>query len=299
MKRSYSLTISILIIILTISCASPFNVTINIGAPGTNTPSQPTAAPTVTSAPSITSAPAATPLLNLTKTVEAAAILTQFSATNTAEVQNKDTAIEECMQDVPVRGDSDYNTLICEDFLDNTNQWRTGTDSDEKFGSTTMNITDSQYVWDVSSKHGVFDWECMNTPDLENFEASMEVQKLRGPTSAACYALVFRVAKTSTDVWNYYSYFVCDDNNFYVARQSNTVWSPVIYKKSAGAVKPGSSNWLTVVGNGSHFEFYVNDHKAGVAQDDRLKSGGVCLGMEVPANLNAGFAFEKFVVRAP
>lgn len=293
MKTSSLLYIGLVTILFTLSCALPFNVSVNINTQSTDAPTQPSAAP------SATTESTATPDLKATKTSAAAAVLTQSAATSTAEIENKIMALAECMRDVPIRGDVSYNTVICEDFTDNANDWQTGTDDNPRFGTTTRSIKDGQYIWDVSTKHGVFHWECIKTPDLDNFEASMQVQKLRGPTSEACYAMVFRVKKASGGEWNYYAYFVCDDNFYYVARQSNKAWSPVSYKKPAGAVKPGSPNWLTVIADGGRFEFYVNDHKAGVSQDDRLKSGGICIGMEVPANLDAGFAFDKFVIRAP
>jgi len=68
----------------------------------------------------------------------------------------------------------------------------------------------------------------------------------------------------------------------------------------AAAIRPGGTNRLTVLAEGSHFAFYINEQYVGEADDDRLSRGQLGLAIELAdAGDTAVFEFDNFEMRAP
>lgn len=234
----------------------------------------------------------------MAESTDSAEPVSQVLPTSTAPKPREIVDLAKCMQGVPIISHPGYQPIFCDDFIDNENKWDIGVDQQEEFGTTRLHVKDSRYIWDVSSKNGFFDWQCRNTPDIENFEASVLVERIRSPNPDACYAIVFRHQEVE-GVSNLYGYFVCNNNTFSAIHESGESWEYISFNRPVGGVRPEGPIWLSVVAEGSNIEFYVNTHKAGAVRDERLKSGQVCIGVEIPDNTNAVFAFDKLVIRAP
>ena len=65
-------------------------------------------------------------------------------------------------------------------------------------------------------------------------------------------------------------------------------------------IRPGETNRLTVLAEGSHYTFYINDQYVGEADEDRLSQGEAGVAIELrEAGDAAVFEFDNFEVRAP
>jgi hypothetical protein len=108
------------------------------------------------------------------------------------------------------------------------------------------------------------------------------------------YGLVFRYADG-----DYYFVRIRDDQHFRLSLWYEDEWTTVIDWTETSTIRPGQVNRLTVIAEGTHFTFYVNDQYAGEADDSRLSSGGVGVAIELGAGDAAVFEFDNFEVRAP
>ena len=81
---------------------------------------------------------------------------------------------------------------------------------------------------------------------------------------------------------------------------SSGCWKTQIKRTEASAIRPGEVNRLTVISEGSHYTFLVNDEVVGEADYSGLASGRVGLAIELSeAGDSAVYEFDNFELRAP
>ena len=77
-------------------------------------------------------------------------------------------------------------------------------------------------------------------------------------------------------------------------------WTTLIEWTKSQAIRPGEVNRLTVISEGSHYIFLVNDQIVGEADYGQLTSGIACLTIGLhEAEDSAVFEFDNFELRAP
>jgi hypothetical protein len=233
----------------------------------TPTPSRtPTSTPTFT--PTATNTPTPTP--NLTGTAQVQnALATATNAANKWRVVLKDT------------------------FDSNKNKWLVKP-SDDEYALTTYSIADGKYTWDTTAHKPFINWIKTGTKPLTDFYVSMEIKQTDGPDTAD-YGIVFREDGNS----NFY-YFAINEQGQYALYLYNDEWSTLVNLTQSDLINPGEANRLTVIGEGSHFTFFINDQYLTETTDDTLSKGITALAVELAdVNDHAVFEFDNLELRAP
>jgi hypothetical protein len=73
----------------------------------------------------------------------------------------------------------------------------------------------------------------------------------------------------------------------------------LIDKTTVPGLSTKTTNVIKVVGDGSHFLFFINDELMGEVEDDHIFSGQVGLAASLPKGSQATFTFDNFDLNAP
>jgi 3-keto-disaccharide hydrolase len=233
----------------------------------------PTMTPTITPTPTLT----ATPTPNITAT---AAII---QATDTAA------AYQATAANAAITG----RVILKDTFDSNKNNWQIKK-TDDDYALTTYEIANGNYTWDITAHQSCISWVTASSKSVGDFYLSADIQQTSGPDSAD-YGVVFREDANS----NFY-YFGINEQGQYALYLYNRDWSILMDWTQSELIRPGESNRITVLGEGSHFIFFINDQYLTEITDDSIKSGTAALAIELATtNDQAVFKFDNFELRAP
>jgi hypothetical protein len=148
---------------------------------------------------------------------------------------------------------------------------------------------------DSTAHKSFIGWVRADRKALTDFYLSVDIQQVEGPDTAD-YGVIFREDDNS----NFY-YFGISDNGQYVLYLFFEEWDTLINWTETDLIKPGEINRLTVIGEGSHFTFFINDYYLmELTTDDTIPSGSTALVIEMAdENDHAIFEFDNFELRAP
>jgi len=181
-------------------------------------------------------------------------------------------------------------------FADNTHKWRTG-DVRDSYISGNRSIANGIYVWKITSVKSAFDYSFPDTPDGQDFYASVDMKLVSMPDDPDADAgLVFRY-NSDDQTWYYFS--VNNEGQYYFGWYDGTSWSTLIPETGSDAIHIGQVNRLSVGAQGSQFIFVVNGRMVDHFIDDNLASGNTGLGINLPeADEKASIEFSNFSVQS-
>jgi len=188
-----------------------------------------------------------------------------------------------------------WNLVLSDQFVGDTNGWTIG-DIDDDLYKGSKSITDGKLIWKVEQSKGFVHWDWpTGFEHPTDFYVSVEIHRISGSTSSACYGLWFR-----GDGSDYYFYEACDDQTYRVSLHSEQDgWEILLGFETSSAIKPDQTNKLAVLAEGSHFEFYINDQLVNTLDNNRWSSGRVGIMIEMTEGDTATFEFDNFVLRNP
>jgi hypothetical protein len=234
--------------------------------------------PTVTPSRTPTSTPTLTPTATSTSTPTP-------NMTVTIQVQNAQSTAENAL--------SSWKIIRTDTFDSNKNNWLVE-ESEDEYGITNYEIVAGKYRWDSTAHKSFIGWVRADRKALTDFYLSVDIQQMEGPDTAD-YGVIFREDDNS----NFY-YFGISDNGQYVLYLFFEEWDTLINWTETDLIKPGEINRLTVVGEVSHFTFFINDHYLTEITDSTIPSGSTALVIEMAdENDRAIFEFDNFELRAP
>ncbi|NIS80644.1 MAG: DnaJ domain-containing protein [Anaerolineales bacterium] len=210
---------------------------------------------------------------------------TRVSARATATAQNVFINVEQVGSQWPL--------LVFDSFDENMNNWPVGEFGDERwtgYGS----LSDGKYRWDVIA-HEDFIW-CFY-PDhqlVKDFYLTVRAQIPNDPMSTEI-GLIFRKLGR-----NYYVFSIRDDQRFRFLLYFDNEWTTLIPWTRVPVIMRGEENKLTVVAEGTHFRFFINDHYVGEAENTKLRAGrsGVAIVLH-SGGAKVVFKFDNFELRRP
>ena len=210
-------------------------------------------------------------------------------------VDRNETATAQAVQ--PLLGTSQAWPLYLSDNFDsnlNLNGWPAGA-SNNDFSTGKVMLQDGAYDFDVTAKRSTFWWAAPRSAAISDFFVSVDAQHLSG-TSNVQYGISFRIQ----DANNHYLFLVRDDQFFGLFRHYNGEWAALIGWSAAPAIRPGGVNRITVIGQGSHFDFFVNSQYVADYNDNSIPSGKIGVALQlVQANDSAVLKFDNFEERTP
>jgi len=234
--------------------------------------------PTLTPSNTPTSTPTFTPTATNTPTPTP-------NMTATAQIQNVQATVESAA--------TNWKVVIADTFDSNKNKWHTKP-LDDDYALTTYEISDGKYIWSATAHKAFIGWVPAGTKSVDDFYLSTDVKQSSGPDSAD-YGVIFRQDADS----NFY-YFGINEQGQYVLYLYKNDWSTLIDLTQSDLIQPGESKQITIIGEGSHFTFFINDQYLTEFTDDTIAKGTVSLAIEL-ANENdqADFEFDNFELRTP
>jgi hypothetical protein len=189
---------------------------------------------------------------------------------------------------------AEWPVVLFDDFSGPGGGWWTGEGSEPR-GTRSMAIRDGRYRWELSAFDHYYLHGLPAMPAVSDFVLSVEADMVPGNEDGSC-GLIFRQAATDSLL----TFEVNEIGAFSVWMREPEGWSKVMGWDESSAILRDEPNRLMVVGEGTHFEFFINDEYVAELDDDRWPAGQV----GVTATLNYGgldgtFEFDNFELRAP
>lgn len=242
-------------------------------SPTSTPPPLPTRTPTLTPTPTRTPSPT----LDLTATAQI--------------VQASETAL--AYQTLVENAATNWEAVLSDMFDSNQNNWLVE-ESDDEYSLTKYEVVDGIYRWDVTAHQPFIGWVRGDKELLTDFYLSVDARQVEGADTAD-YGVIFREDDNS----NFY-YFGISDQGAYVLYMYYEEWVTMIDWTDTDLIKPGDVNRIAVLGEGSHFTFFINDRYLIDITDETIPSGNTALAVELAEeNDRAVFEFDNFELRAP
>lgn len=243
----------------------------------------PSATATFTNTPTVTPSATPSPTVTASPTLDVTATAIALQATDTA------VAYQTSVANAAITGRS----ILKEAFDSNKNNWQVEK-TDDDYALTTYKIADGNYTWDVTAHQPLISWVTANTNAVSDFYVTIEIKQASGPDSAD-YGVVFREDANS----NFY-YFGINEQGQYALYLYNQDWSTLIDWTQSDFIQPDEFNKITVLAEGSHFTFFINNQYLTEITDDSIKSGTVALAVELATESDqAVFQFDNIELRTP
>ncbi len=237
--------------------------------------------------PSPTSTPSRTPTPTPTNTPTPTP---NFTATALA-IQATGTAL--AYQATLENAENNWKVIVSDTFDSNSNDWLVHSNDDE-YALRTYEISDGKYRWDVTAHKSFIGWVRTEQSAPNDFYLSTDIRQIEGPANAD-YGLIFR-----EDAGGNFYYFGVTDRGHYILLLYFEEWKTLIDWTETELVRPGESNRLAVLGEGSHFTFFINDKYLADIVDDTIPAGSTALAIELAdENDHAILEFDNFDLRAP
>ena len=186
-----------------------------------------------------------------------------------------------------------WTAVLIDNFTTTTSQWPTG-NYNATDASATHSIVGGKYRWTVKPTKSI-SWRAgPNAAALADFRLSVEGKRISGPTIST-YGLYFR-----RDGEDMYVFQANDQREYSVAVYAKGSWVMLIDRTVSPLIQANSSNRLTVVAQGSHFSFYINNQFVDDVNDTRLSKGtvGMVTGLGTSTD-EVVIDFDNFELRAP
>ncbi|KAA3647288.1 MAG: hypothetical protein DWQ07_07245 [Chloroflexi bacterium] len=173
--------------------------------------------------------------------------------------------------------------------------WPSGKEEDS-VGEIRRSILDGNYRWFMTFE-GEGYW--IAVPDgldpMTDFYVTVDGFRANGPVDTG-FGLVFRYA----DSENYYDFQVNDNFEYSIGITRNGDRKMIVGWSPSEALATETYNWLTVVGRGDQFFFFINDRFVYDLEDKNFPAGqvGVFAGLDYAAK-NVNIYFRNFEIRTP
>jgi hypothetical protein len=184
--------------------------------------------------------------------------------------------------------------LFVYDFFDsNINDWRLGESSNE-YGVMRREIVGGKFAWEVEAHQGVNAFSSLPDRFVSDAYITVEGRQLTGPSGAE-YGIIFR-----RDDHSFYWFRIAEDSLSYAfSKLVDSQWTNLIPWTDTDAIRAGDWNRLTVLAEGSHFTFYINEQYVAAADDDDLGRGTAGIAVEFHDEADATFEFDNYEVYTP
>ncbi|MBK9927656.1 MAG: hypothetical protein IPP66_20490 [Anaerolineales bacterium] len=239
---------------------------------------------TLTATPVSTSTPIPTPTNTPTPTPNMTATAIAIQATDTA------LAYQATAENAATK----WKVIRTDTFDSNKNDWLVESNSEDEYSTTSYEVVDGKYRWDTTAHQSYIGWVRAGRKVLKDFYLSVDIQAMEAPETAD-YGVVFREDEDS----NFY-YFGINEQGEYALYVYFKEWSTLIDWTKTDLVKLGKANRITVIGEGSHFTFFINNQYLTEFTDDTLTKGSTALAVELTdTDDHALIEFDNFDLRAP
>ena len=193
-----------------------------------------------------------------------------------------------------LRRGKDLPVVLQDDFGVNANGWYTGTDEDELISGNWV-IEDSKYRISLEAKDAFTQWMWPTIEGTlpENFYLGLRLDFEEG-VERSDGGMIFRLQEDGS----FYLFDLYLDGSYAIYYHLTDSWETIIEGEITNAYRPGIANLLEVVGEGSHYTYFLNDINLGAFDHEALTGGGVgvCVGLPNPGDVGV-WLFDDFDLR--
>lgn len=179
----------------------------------------------------------------------------------------------------------------------NNYTWRQGEEENE-YWSGDIAIESGVYVWEVKDVKETFvSWADYGSDEsIHDFDVYVDIKVVSGDPGDTCAGLIFRKAPSNLEKDDYYYFSLCNNAVAHVSYHSETDGWQTLKSISSYSSFPYSDGWnrLEVSARDSHFTFFINGSQVYEMDDDRRKTGGIALVIEMNEKTPARIAFDNF-----
>jgi hypothetical protein len=185
-----------------------------------------------------------------------------------------------------------------EPFDQNEINWREDVE-ENRYWAGTIAIQDGVYTWQVDVANEIFlAWSYFSPEeDLADFDVALKARRVAGPSTEACYGLLFR---TSPEGYQNGTYVlsVCDEGYFKLLYYDSELgWEIIQNWTGSDAVRPDEWNLLEISAREDTFTISLNHQAAITFTDSRLASGSVAVLIDIYAQEPSQIEFDFFALQ--
>ncbi|MBN1993528.1 MAG: protein kinase [Anaerolineae bacterium] len=200
-----------------------------------------------------------------------------------------DNLVVYALNDEELAGVSD---IIFEEYFDSdANGWATGEFEDD-YSQDEITIEDGKYTLRALTKKAAYIEKKLPNREFSDFVLTLEATP-HDTAEHYSYGIAFREDSEA----NVYTFEIGNDGLYAVFLYDNE-WIKLKDWSSAKAIKPGQTNQLKVIAQGSTLTFFVNDDQLTTLTDDTLAKGQIGLILDMfEENQSAAVDFDNLVIR--
>ena len=180
-------------------------------------------------------------------------------------------------------------------FTRSTDTWFTGNYTTTRVDGT-IRVGDGVHHWQVTPFQDTTWWLRPSIPPVANFYLETQMQRISGASDSS-YGVIFRLQENGG--FRYYCFMVTDTGGYEVALVDRGDTTTLIPRRPVAHLQPEAMNRIAVVGDGSQFTFYVNDHYVDALTDHTLSQRQVGIIIGLIAQDAAVFETTSFTLRTP
>jgi hypothetical protein len=235
----------------------------------------------------VSSTPTSTPTITITPTYTLDHTATQLYLEN-----QRATATEQAAQTV-VFDASRWTQAIFDPFDWNKYNWYIGSSS-----GTCMNVDikllNGRYAGSANAMGSCIWYSSPNYQAVEDFYLAVDCQQISGAEDAACGVILRHL-----DDKNFYYFSISTDQSAKMKAMLDSGWATLVNEKSQ-SIQPWMVNRISVIAQGSHFLFLVNDQYVAEIDDENIARGkvGLMIGLN-HIDDTAAFELDNFELRVP
>ena len=187
-----------------------------------------------------------------------------------------------------------WPVVINDGFDQNTLDWPEGDDTDP-LANINWKIEGGKFLWKATANDSFVWWVYPTMDAVTDFSLSVQMQQTSGAVDGEG-GLIYRVQKPNL----YYTFELNGLNQFAIFYHLGDGWHTLIDWSDSKAIREDAPNLLTVIGTGSHFEYFVNQQNVASLDDNTLGSGmaGLLIGLS-QAEDQGSWEFDNFKLSTP
>ncbi len=191
----------------------------------------------------------------------------------------------------------EWKVRLCETFDDNSMKWPTGEQSsDEIFADA--KIEGGKYVIDFGGKAGknysTGTGSAIFIGDVTDFVVTVK-GKFDTDNKFVGWGFLYR----SSQERDGYAYRIFQEGKYGLQRMEGGKLFTLIPAKASNLIKKGADITLSIVAEGDHFDFYINDSLVNSYEDAKLNGTRLSLALYLQEGAKAVFEFDEMLVKTP
>ena len=191
----------------------------------------------------------------------------------------------------------EWKIRLCETFDNNTKGWIVGDQSNELMNAD-VRIEGGKYIIDYGGKavkgYDTGTGSRIILGDAADFAVTIK-GKFDTDNKYVGWGVVFR----SSQAKDGYMFRISREGLYAFQRIEGGALFSLIPAKSTGMIKLDQDNTITVIAEGNHFEFYINDSLINSYDDDKLTGSKLFMAIWLAEGAKSVFEFDEIMVKTP